>query len=75
LATLVGLFPGTAAVVILGDALTGNISPALIMVSLSTAALGVTGLVYEMRLHHRERAHLQPDTAQPVDIPRTFTEP
>jgi hypothetical protein len=45
------------------------------MVSLSTAALGVTGLVYEMRLHHRERAHLQPDTAQPVDIPRTFTEP
>jgi uncharacterized membrane protein YdjX (TVP38/TMEM64 family) len=55
LATLVGLFPGTAAVVVLGDALTGNISPALVLVSLSTAALGVAGLVYEWRLHHRDR--------------------
>ena len=38
LATLAGLLPGTAAVVILGDALTGNISPLLILVSLFTAA-------------------------------------
>ena len=53
LATLVGLLPGTAAVVMLGDALTGNISPLLILVSLFTASLGVAGLVYEIRTHRR----------------------
>jgi uncharacterized membrane protein YdjX (TVP38/TMEM64 family) len=58
LATLVGLLPGTAAVVILGDALTGNISPALLLVSVCTAAVGFVGLIYEIRVyrrHHRER--------------------
>jgi uncharacterized membrane protein YdjX (TVP38/TMEM64 family) len=58
LATVVGLLPGTAAVVVLGDALTGNVSPALFVVSLCTAALGIAGLVYEIRTHrrqHRER--------------------
>ncbi len=57
-ATLIGLLPGTAAVVILGDALTGNVSPMLFVVSLCTASLGVAGLVYEIRTHrrhHRER--------------------
>lgn len=75
LATLVGLLPGTAAVVILGDALTGNISPALLLVSASTAALGVAGLVFELRSHHRERARLQGDTPRSVGISRTLTEP
>ena len=49
---------GTAAVVILGDALTGNVSPLLFLVSLCTASLGIAGLVYEIRTHrrhHRER--------------------
>ena len=58
LATLVGLLPGTAAVVILGDALTGNVSPLLFVVSLCTASLGIAGLIYEIRTHrrhHRER--------------------
>jgi uncharacterized membrane protein YdjX (TVP38/TMEM64 family) len=55
LATLVGLLPGTAAVVILGDALTGDISPSLFLVSLSTAALGVAGLIFEVRSHRRAR--------------------
>ena len=58
LPTLVGLLPGTAAVVILGDALTGNVSPMLFVVSLCTASLGIAGLVYEIRTHrrhHRER--------------------
>jgi uncharacterized membrane protein YdjX (TVP38/TMEM64 family) len=58
LATLAGLLPGTAAVVILGDALTGNISPLLFLVSLCTASVGIAGLVYEIRTHrrhHRER--------------------
>jgi uncharacterized membrane protein YdjX (TVP38/TMEM64 family) len=55
-ATLAGLLPGTAAVVILGDALTDHISPLLILVSLFTAGLGVAGLIYEIRTypqHHR----------------------
>jgi uncharacterized membrane protein YdjX (TVP38/TMEM64 family) len=55
-ATLAGLLPGTAAVVILGDALTNHISPVLILVSLFTASLGVAGLVYEIKTypqHHR----------------------
>ena len=58
LATFVGLLPGTAAVVILGDALTGNVSPLLFLVSLCTASLGIAGLIYEIRTHrrhHRER--------------------
>ncbi|HEX2401070.1 MAG TPA: TVP38/TMEM64 family protein [Mycobacterium sp.] len=66
LATLVGLLPGTAAVVILGDALTGNVSPLLLVVSLCTASLGFAGLIYEIRIHrrhHRERlADSAPDT-------------
>jgi len=55
LATMVGLLPGTSAVVILGDALTGNISPLLALVSLCTATLGIAGLVYEMRRYRREK--------------------
>lgn len=52
-ATLVGLLPGTAAVVVLGDALTGDVSPLLFGVSACTAAVGVALLVYEVRTHHR----------------------
>ena len=54
LATLAGILPGTAAVVILGDAFTGNVSPMLALVSVATASLGVAGLVYEIRKHRRE---------------------
>jgi len=66
LATMVGLLPGTSAVVILGDALTGNISPLLALVSLCTAALGVAGLVYETRryrLEHRSTSENDGTTA------------
>lgn len=55
LATFFGLLPGTAAVVILGDALTGNISPLLFLVSLCTASVGMAGLVYEIRAQSRHR--------------------
>ena len=55
LATVAGLLPGTAAVVVLGDALTGTVSPLLAVVSLCTAALGVSGLAYETRRHRRLR--------------------
>ena len=62
LATLVGLLPGTTAVVILGDALTGNVSPLLFLVSLCTASVGIAGLIYEIRSHrrhHRERLAIE----------------
>ena len=55
LATVAGLLPGTAAVVILGDALTGTVSPLLAVVSLCTAALGMSGLAYETRRQRRLR--------------------
>jgi uncharacterized membrane protein YdjX (TVP38/TMEM64 family) len=64
LASFFGLMPGTAAVVILGDALTGNVSPLLFLVSLCTASLGVAGMVYEIRTHRRHhRRHAGDETA------------
>ena len=55
IANFTGLLPGTTAVVVLGDALTGDVSPLLIPVSLCTGALGVAGLVRETRLYRRDR--------------------
>ena len=54
-ATMMGLLPGTSAVVILGDALTGRVSPLLILVSVCTATLGIGGLAYERHRYRRER--------------------
>ncbi len=54
LATLFGLMPGTAAVVILGDAFTGVVNPRLALVSFCTASLGMAGLVYEFWHHRRQ---------------------
>ena len=72
LATLAGTAPGTAAVVILGDALTGHVDPLLVVVSLCTAAVGVAVLVYEVS-HHRRHRYRQPadryDVAEPL-VPR-----
>ena len=48
-----GLLPGTAAVVILGDALTGHVSPLLFLVSLCTGFVGIALLAYEIRQHRR----------------------
>jgi uncharacterized membrane protein YdjX (TVP38/TMEM64 family) len=62
LATIAGLRPGTAAVVILGDALTGHVSPLLFLVSVSIGLVGVALLAFEVRLyrlhhHNRRGAH------------------
>jgi uncharacterized membrane protein YdjX (TVP38/TMEM64 family) len=68
-ATLAGLLPGTAAVVILGDALAGHPSPLLYLVSLCTGALGLTGLALEIRhhrQHHRHTSHGAGDAAEPA---------
>ena len=59
LATVAGLLPGTAAVVILGDALAGHVSPMLYLVSVCTGALGLAGLLLEIR-HYRHHHGTSP---------------
>ncbi len=71
LATLAGLLPGTTAVVILGDALAGHVSPMLYLVSVCTAAVGVTGLIIEIRhyrQHHHFASHHNEDAPDPAVI-------
>lgn len=67
LATFAGLLPGTSAIVIFGDALTGNINPLLFLVSLSTASLGIAGLVYEIRAHRRGQNDTTDESAVTAD--------
>lgn len=64
-ATFVGLLPGTLAVVVLGDAMTGHVSPLLVVVSVATACVGFAGLLYEIRSHRRNH-HAQPDDPEPA---------
>jgi uncharacterized membrane protein YdjX (TVP38/TMEM64 family) len=45
----VGVVPGSVALVVLGDALTGRTSPALLGVSLGCATIGVVGLIVQAR--------------------------
>lgn len=49
-ATVVGILPGTIAAVLLGDALTGQTSPALMVVTAVCVFLGVAGLLADARL-------------------------
>ena len=67
LATFVGLIPGTLAVVVLGDALTGHISPLLFVVSLCTGSIGIVGLALEFRAHRREHVARE-ERAEPVSV-------
>ncbi len=65
LATLTGLLPGTVAVVILGDVLAGHPSSGMFPVFAFTGALGLAGLIVEIRhfrRHHRRR-HSSGETA------------
>jgi len=62
--------PGTAAVVILGDAFTGRVSPLLFLVSLCTAGVGIAGLVYEIRSHRRQHRNTN-RVAEPADATTT----
>lgn len=43
--TAVGLVPGTTSMVLLGDAVTGSISPALFVIFLVSAGIGVVGML------------------------------
>jgi uncharacterized membrane protein YdjX (TVP38/TMEM64 family) len=58
-ATVIGVFPGTLALVVLGDAVTGRVSPLLVLVSLISAGIGVIGLVLEARAHRRQAARVR----------------
>ena len=64
-ATVTGLLPGTSAVVILGDALTGHVSPLLFLVSLCTGLVGLALFAYEIRQYRRrhDAAVAETDTA------------
>ena len=53
-ATLVGIVPGTVGVVLLGDALTGQTRPALLLVSGACIAVGLIGLVVDARRPPRD---------------------
>ncbi|BBX73807.1 TVP38/TMEM64 family protein [Mycobacterium shinjukuense] len=70
LSTLGGLLPGTAAVVILGDALAGDGNPLLILASVCTGAVGLAGLFFEIR-HHRRQHH----RASPCEADEPVREP
>ncbi|QSE87785.1 TVP38/TMEM64 family protein (plasmid) [Rhodococcus pseudokoreensis] len=48
-ATVVGILPGTVGVVLLGDALTGQTNPALMVVTTICIAMGVAGLLVDTR--------------------------
>ena len=72
LATLGGLLPGTAAVVILGDALAGHPGSLLYLVSVCTGALGLAGLVIEIRRyrqHHRRIPQRTSHSDEPAPAP------
>jgi uncharacterized membrane protein YdjX (TVP38/TMEM64 family) len=54
IATAVGVVPGTIAVVVLGDALTGRTDPTLVAVTAISVALGLAGLLLDARLGSEE---------------------
>jgi uncharacterized membrane protein YdjX (TVP38/TMEM64 family) len=66
LATVIGLLPGTTAVVVLGDALTGHVSPLLLLVSATTACVGILGLIVEVHAHRRQHRSDREPVAEPV---------
>lgn len=49
-ATFVGSAPNTIAIVLLGDTFTGNVNPALLLVSALLLVIGVSGLVLDAKL-------------------------
>ncbi|MFW0785664.1 TVP38/TMEM64 family protein [Gordonia sp. CPCC 206044] len=53
-ASVIGMAPSTAAVVFLGDALTGQRDPLMLLLSASLFALGIVGLVLDARLPVRD---------------------
>lgn len=59
LGTAVGLVPGTAAIVLLGDAATGTASPAMITVFVVSGAIGVVGILLSARRPREPRTPVE----------------
>jgi uncharacterized membrane protein YdjX (TVP38/TMEM64 family) len=57
--TAVGLVPGTAAIVLLGDATTGTASPAMITVFVVSGAIGVVGILLSARRPREPRTPVE----------------
>jgi uncharacterized membrane protein YdjX (TVP38/TMEM64 family) len=49
LATVVGILPGTVGIVVLGDALSGETNPALLLLSGVCVVVGILGLIVDSR--------------------------
>ncbi|MEU1981502.1 TVP38/TMEM64 family protein [Nocardia sp. NPDC019395] len=60
-ATVIGILPGTAATVVLADALTGGTHPAMVVISLACIAAGSIGLFIDQRW--KPAAHDSPAVA------------
>jgi uncharacterized membrane protein YdjX (TVP38/TMEM64 family) len=56
LGTILGTAPGTVALVVLGDAVTGRVTPALLAVSVTGGLVGTFGAVVAARRPHMQRA-------------------
>ncbi|WP_094272894.1 TVP38/TMEM64 family protein [Rhodococcus sp. OK302] len=66
LATVVGILPGTVGIVVLGDALSGEADPRLLILSGICIAVGIGGLLFDAR---KTTADLkQYPVSQPIDI-------
>ncbi|MDH6292632.1 TVP38/TMEM64 family protein [Rhodococcus sp. NM-2] len=67
LATVVGVLPGTVGIVVLGDALTGETKPGLLVLSAVCIVVGIAGLVVDSRRPLDGSGDAMPDGA--VDRP------
>jgi uncharacterized membrane protein YdjX (TVP38/TMEM64 family) len=56
LGTVLGTAPGTVGLVVLGDAVTGRVSPVMLAVSVTGAVVGTVGAVVAARRPAQERA-------------------
>ena len=63
-ATFIGSAPNTIAIVLLGDTLTGNVNPALLLVSAVLLVIGVSGLVLDAKLPVRSANNLTPASSR-----------
>ena len=70
LGTVLGTAPGTVALVVLGDAVTGRVSPALLAVSVTGGLVGTVGAVVAARRPQWERTP-SPDQRCPADRRRS----
>jgi uncharacterized membrane protein YdjX (TVP38/TMEM64 family) len=68
IATIIGILPGTIGTVILGDALTGNTHPGMLVVSGILIAIGIIGLVVDARWSRTHELTQEPSAAPPASI-------